>query len=128
MDAMLALVGLAKLVFGVLVGVAGITVAARVAKRLAGFSSLDEQLREGNVAVGVILSASILATAILVAPAVSGTFGALDLLLRSEPGAGVVWVLAYAAAHVAAALGVAVGLLVVGAQMERFERESLEHQ
>jgi len=116
MDPMLALVGLAKLVFGVLVGVVGITVAARVAKRLAGFSSLDQQLREGNVAVGLVLAASILAMAILVAPAVSGTFGALDLLRRSAPGLGLAWVLAYAAAHVAAALGVAMGLLVVGAR------------
>lgn len=115
MDPMLGLVGLAKLIFGILVGVVGITIASRVATRLAGFSSVDDGLRAGNSAIGVVVAGSILSMAILVQHAVRGTFGALDLLMRSSQSAsGVFWVFAYAAAHVAAALGVGVALLVIG--------------
>ncbi len=115
MDPILGLVGIAKLLFGVLVGVVGITVASRVATRLAGFSSIDDGLRAGNRAIGVVVAGSILSMAILVQHAVRGTFGALDLLMRaSQSASGVFWIFVYAAAHVAAALGVGVILLVIG--------------
>ena len=115
MDPMLILVGIAKLVFGILVGVVGITVAGRLATRLAGFSSIDEGLRAGNSAIGIVVAGAILSIGILVQHAVSGTFGALDLLIHSERSwVGVSWVFAYAAAHLAAALGVGGLLLVVG--------------
>ena len=115
MDAGLALIGIAKLLFGAAVGVVGIGLVARIAKRLAGFPSVDEGLRAGNVAVGIVLAAAILSIGILVQHAVAGTFGALDLLLRA-PGAWfrVAWVFVYAFAHLAAALGVGAIVLVVG--------------
>jgi uncharacterized membrane protein YjfL (UPF0719 family) len=115
MDPMLALVGLARLLFGVFVGVVGITLAARVATRFGGFESVDAGLRGGNPAIGIVLAGAIVAMGILVRHAVTGTFGALELLRHSaESALGVAVVLAYAAAHLIAALGVGVALLVAG--------------
>jgi uncharacterized membrane protein YjfL (UPF0719 family) len=110
-----ALIGVAKLFFGVAVGVVGITVAARAAKRMSGFSSIDDGLRAGNVAIGIVVSGAILAMGILVQHAVRGTFGALDLLLHT-PGAWIqiTWVFVYAVTHVAAALAIGVLILSVG--------------
>ena len=115
MDWTLAVIGLAKLFFGMAVGVIGITVAARASKRLSGFTSIEEGLRSGNVAVGITLSGAILAMGILVQHAVRGTFGALDLLLYA-PGEWfrVVWIFVYAIVHVTAALAVGVLILSVG--------------
>lgn len=115
MDGMLALVGFAKLVFGFLVGVVGITVAARVVARTAGFPTVEQGLRAGNAAIGTVFAGAILAMAILVRHAVAATFGALDLLLHG-PGerASVAWVLLYAAGHLVLALGVGVVLLILG--------------
>jgi len=53
-DETLLLIGLAKLVFGLVVGVVGITIAARMTTRFAGFESVDEGLRTGNVTVGAV--------------------------------------------------------------------------
>ncbi len=115
MDPILALVGAAKLLFGVLVGVVGLSVAARMAARIAGLSSVDEGLRAGNPAIGIVVAGSILAMGLLVQHAVRGTFGALDLLIHAtDGGRGVGWVFFYAAVHVALALGVGAALLVVG--------------
>jgi len=115
MDLMLSLLGVAKLIFGIVVGVVGITVAAKVATRVGGFPSVDEGLRAGNVAVGIAVSGSIAAMGILVQHAVRGTFGAVDLLLyaRGEQ-ISIGWIFAYGAAHVALALGVGVAILVIG--------------
>jgi uncharacterized membrane protein YjfL (UPF0719 family) len=114
-DPVLALVGVAKLLFGILVGVVGITLAARMAARLAGFSRVEDGLREGNAAMGLVVGASILAMGILVQHAVRGTFGALDLLIHAGGGVSSVgWIVIYAAVHVGASLGVGAVLLVVG--------------
>ena len=115
MDTSLLLIGVAKILFGLIVGILGIAVAVRAAKRLSGFPSLDESVRAGNIAMGISVSGTIVAMAILVQHAVTGTFGALDLLLRtSESGFRVGWVLAYAVGHVLAALIVGVSIIVVG--------------
>lgn len=117
MDPVLALIGLAKLAFGVFVGVVGISVAARLTARLSGFDNLDDGLRAGNVAVGIGVAGSIAAMGIMVRHAVSGTFGALDLLLHTSgqgQGFGAAWVFLYAFVHVVAALGVGAGIVVIG--------------
>ena len=115
MDLMLTLVGLAKLFFGFLVGVVGITLAARQATRFAGFESVDDGIRSGNAALGLVVAGAVISMAILVQHAVSGTFGALDLLLHASPGwAALGWLLLYAVANVGAALGVGALLLTVG--------------
>lgn len=115
MDPALALVGVAKLFFGILVGVVGITLSVRMATRLAGFLKVEDGLREGNVAMGLVVAASILSMGILVQHAVRGTFGALDLLIHAaRGGASIGWVAVYAVVHVGAALGVGALLLVIG--------------
>lgn len=115
MDPILALTGVAKLVFGLLVGVVGVTLAARQATGLAGFESVDDGLRSGNVAVGVVVGGAIISMAILVQHAVAGTFGALDLLLHNDPGfAALAWLALYAVLHSGAALGVGMLLLTIG--------------
>ena len=115
MDGMLIALGLAKLLFGLLVGVVGIGLAARMATRFAGFESLDEALRSGNVAVGIVEGGAILATALLVQHAVAATFGALDLLRYASPGVGgIAWIGLYALVHVGAALGLSAILLILG--------------
>ena len=115
MDGMLALLGVAKLCFGMVIGVAGITIAARQVTRFAGFDSVDEGLRSGNVALGIVVGGAVLAVAILVQHAIAGTFGALDLLLYAQTGAaGIGWIAIYAVVHVGAALGIGALLLSVG--------------
>lgn len=115
MDPVVAAIGLAKLAFGVFVGVVGISVAARLTARLSGFDRLGDGLRAGNVAVGIAVAGSIAAMGIMVRHAVSGTFGALDLLLHASGGGfGAAWVFLYAFVHVAAALGVGAGIVVIG--------------
>ncbi|MEE2900201.1 MAG: DUF350 domain-containing protein [Gemmatimonadota bacterium] len=112
---MLSLIGVAKLIFGAIVAVVGITVAARVATRLGGFSSMEEGIRSGNAANGLVLAASMVAMGILVQHAVRGTFGALDLLIHA-PGEWflVGWVFVYATGHVAAALAVGSAIIALG--------------
>ena len=102
MDPVVTAIGLAKLAFGVFVGVVGISVAARLTARLSGFDRLGDGLRAGNVAVGIAVAGSIAAMGIMVRHAVSGTFGALDLLLHASGGGfGAAWVFLYAFVHVA---------------------------
>ena len=115
MDETLSLIGLAQLLFGILVGVLGITIAARVATRLAGLSRVDEGLRAGNAAVGITIAGAIVSMGILVQHAVTGTFDALGLLIHGPAeGAGTSWVLAYALIHVSLALGIGTCVLVLG--------------
>jgi len=115
MEPTLALIGVAKLVFGLIVGVVGITLAARLVKRFSGFDSIDAQLRNGNVAVGIALAGAIVAMGILVRHAVTGTFGALDLLSsRADHIVDMGWIIVYALVHVTAALAVGAAVLVLG--------------
>jgi uncharacterized membrane protein YjfL (UPF0719 family) len=115
MDLMLAAIGAAKLVFGLLVGVVGITLSARLVKRFSGFETLDASLRGGNTAVGVTLAGAIIAMGMMAQHAVTGTFGALDLLrYQADDWTQLLWVLVYAAIHVAAALALGAAVLVLG--------------
>lgn len=117
MDLARVLIGVAELFFGLLVGVVGITVAARLAKRFAGFDSIDEGLRAGNVALGIVAAGAMLAMAIFVQHAVSATFGAFDLLRYAHADAGgLAWIGLYAVVHVGAALGLGAFLIMVGAR------------
>ena len=117
MDLALVLIGVAKLFFGLVVGVVGVTVAARMAKRFAGFESIDEGLRSGNVALGVVAAGAILSMALFVQHAVAATFGALDLLRHAHAEAsGLAWIGLYAVVHTGLALGLGALLIMVGAR------------
>ena len=114
MDLTLVAIGLAKLIFSLVVGVVGVSLAARLATRFAGFASVDEGLREGNRALGIVVGASILSVAVFVQHAVTATFGALDLLRYAQVGAAAFAAVAgYAIVHVGAALGFGALLVMV---------------
>jgi uncharacterized membrane protein YjfL (UPF0719 family) len=112
----LFLVGLAKALFGILVGAAGIFLAARALHRLLGSGSTDSQTREGNVAVGVLKAGSLVALGILLQHAVSATFNAMDLLYRDAE----ITVLTlrrlgtYAAIHLSVSIVVSAVVLALG--------------
>ena len=84
MNGALLLVGLAKALFGLLVGAAGIFVAARALHRLIGSGKTDEHTKAGNNAVGILKAGSLIALGILLQPAVNATFDAMDLLYRDQ--------------------------------------------
>jgi uncharacterized membrane protein YjfL (UPF0719 family) len=112
---MLAAIGVAKLVFGLLVGIVGISLSARLVKRFSGFGSVDNSLRSGNAAVGITLAGAIIAMGIMTQHAVTGAFGALDLLLhQAGSGMQLLWFFAYATLHVGASLIVGAAVLALG--------------
>jgi uncharacterized membrane protein YjfL (UPF0719 family) len=76
----LILIGLAKVVFGVVVGVLGL----RLVDRLLRQKASDEALAGGNQAVGVVHAATLLSLGLLVQHSVSATFDAMDLLYRGQ--------------------------------------------
>ncbi|HVY49282.1 MAG TPA: DUF350 domain-containing protein [Minicystis sp.] len=113
----LVLVGLGKIVFGVFVGVLGIFLASRALARLLACGRVDDAVREGNVAIGILNAAGVVSLGILAERAVGSTFEAMDLLYR---GRGVDGSLAgrfaaYAVAHVGLALVVGSIVLALGA-------------
>lgn len=109
MDWSIIISGAAKLGFGLLIGIVGITTSARLIKRAIGLADIDAAIKANNAAVGLSLGAAILAMGILVEPAVSRTFTALDLLQFSADGwADMLWIIVYA-------LGLSIGALAIGA-------------
>lgn len=116
MNASLFLVGLAKAAFGILVGVAGIFVAARALHRLMGSGSTDSEMRAGNVAVGVLKAGSLVALGILLQHAVNATFAAMDLLYRGESitGAALGHLLMYASLHLGVSIVMSALVLALG--------------
>ena len=109
MDLSIILIGAAKLGFGLMVGIVGITTSARLIKRAIGLADIDVAIKERNMAVGLSLGAAILAMGILIEPAVARTFNALDLLQHTaERWLDVMWIIAYA-------LGLSLGALLIGA-------------
>ena len=118
MDLTLLLTGVIKLGFSLLVGIIGITTAARIVKRVNGLTDLNESLRDNNAAVGVSLAAAIISIGILIAPAISGTFNALQLLsYTAEYWLDITWVVLYAIVHVLAALLLGALVISLGTQI-----------
>jgi uncharacterized membrane protein YjfL (UPF0719 family) len=112
----LFLIGLAKIVFGILVGAAGIFSASRLLGRLIRWGEADAEIRRGNVATAVLEGAALLAFGILVQHAVGATFSAMDLTYRGRDlgGAALVRFFAYGLAHVGISLVVGTFALAVG--------------
>lgn len=84
MNASLLLVGLAKAVFGIIVGAVGIVFASRGVQRLIGARQKGEAPAKDNVALGILRGAMLLALGILLQPAVTATFSAMDLFYRGR--------------------------------------------
>lgn len=115
MDLMLVLVGLLKVVFGGLVAALGIWIAFRGLNRLLGTNALED-LRQGNIAAGIVHAASLLALGLLVQHAIQATSDAVDLTVRTPPFQPmmVARLVLFAVLHVVLSLGVGTAVLALG--------------
>lgn len=115
MDLSIIFIGAAKLGFGLLVGIVGITTSARLIKRAIGLADINALIKAQNVAVGLSLSAAIIAMGMLVEPAVSRTFNALDLIQHTAQNwTDVLWIVAYALGLTSASLLIGAAVIVSG--------------
>ncbi len=116
MNASLFLIGIGKILFGILVAAAGVLLGARVLGRLLRWGELDEDLKQGNVAVGVLGAAGLFALGLLAQHAVAATFSAMDLMYRGKrlaaPMLGRFAV--YGLIHVGVSLAVGAAVLGIG--------------
>lgn len=106
--------GVGKLVFAVGVAAVGVLLAARVLKRFLGLQP-DTELKERNVAAGIVKGSTLLALALLVRTSLAATFDAVDLTLQT-PGvgaAGLGKLAAFALAHLGLTLLVGTALLTI---------------
>jgi uncharacterized membrane protein YjfL (UPF0719 family) len=117
MNSLLVLVGLSKLFFGMVVAVVGLLVASKVLGMALRIGNVNQALREGNLAVGTLEGASIVALALVCQPAVEATFTAMDFLYRGDiPDLGMLGhFLWFAVGHVGIALAVGVVCIASGA-------------
>ena len=115
MDVSIIVIGAAKLGFGLLVGILGITTSARLIKRAIGLADIDAAIKAQNIAVGLSLGAAIIAMGMLVEPAVSRTFNALDLIQHTAQNwTDVLWIIAYALGMTSASLLIGAAVIVSG--------------
>lgn len=118
MDLVLFSVGLIKIVFGGLVAALGIWLGLRGLSRILGSHPVEE-LRQGNVAAGLVHATSLVSLGLLVQHAVRATSDAVDLAVRSPPfqPLEVAKLLGLALVHVGLSLGVGVAVLALGILM-----------
>jgi uncharacterized membrane protein YjfL (UPF0719 family) len=84
MSTSLFLIGIGKVVFGILIGAAGIFIGSRVLARMMRRAGSDHELSHGNLAVAVLEASGLVALGILAQHAVSATFSAMDLMYRGQ--------------------------------------------
>jgi hypothetical protein len=113
-NATLFLLGLAKAVFGILVGAAGIWAASRALQRLLGMGTATD--REGHLAFGVLTAAMLVALGILLQHPVGATFNAMDLMFREHPVTfdGVRQIAVYSLLHLGLSIAVSAAVLALG--------------
>ena len=116
MSSSLFFIGLAKVLFGVLVGAVGIFFGTRIFGRMTGFRQVDEELAKGTNACAVLIASAVLSLGILAQHAVVATFSAMDLAFRNQKFEPVMLLvfLIYGLAHVLTAFGVGLGVLKLG--------------
>jgi uncharacterized membrane protein YjfL (UPF0719 family) len=109
-------IGLGKIAFGILVGVAGIFSASRALGRLVRWGEADAEIRRGNVARGALEAAALLSFGVLVQHAVTATFSAMDLAYRGRDldARALVQFAVYGLVHVGVSLVVGTAALAVG--------------
>jgi uncharacterized membrane protein YjfL (UPF0719 family) len=118
-NASLFLIGIGKIVFGILVGAAGVVLGSRVLGRLLRWGEVDEELGKGNLGVAVLGASGLLSLGLLAQHAVTATFGAMDLMYRGERLAPSMLgrFLIYGAIHVGVSLAVGAGAIAIGAAL-----------
>ncbi len=117
MSSSLFLIGIGKVIFGIVVGAAGIFSASRLLAKMVRWGDADVELRGGNLARGVLEASALLAFGILVQHAVSSTFSAMDLMYRGQRLAAPMLLrfALYGLVHAGISLLVGAGALAVGA-------------
>jgi uncharacterized membrane protein YjfL (UPF0719 family) len=80
----LFLMGLGKILFGIVVGAAGIFIASRMLGGILRWGASDEEMRRGNLAAACLEAAALVSFGILVQHAVTSTFSAMDLMYRGS--------------------------------------------
>lgn len=117
MNTSLFLIGLGKVLFGVVVGAIGVLFASRAIGKLMRWGNVDSEIQRGSAAAGVLKGSSLVALGILVQHAVTATFAAMDLMYRGQTlkTSMLVQFAAYGIAHVCFALAVGAAVLALGA-------------
>jgi uncharacterized membrane protein YjfL (UPF0719 family) len=112
----LFLIGLGKIVFGIVVGAAGIFIASRMLGGILRWGASDQEIRRGNVAAAALEAAALVAFGILVQHAVTATFSAMDLMYRgTELAPAMIGRFAlYGLVHTGVSLVAGVGSLAAG--------------
>jgi len=112
----LFLIGMGKILFGVVVGAAGVWMGARLLARLLRTGHMDTELEQGNVAAAILAAAGLLSLGLLAQHAVTATFSAVDFLFRGQTVSGsTLGKLAfYGFAHAAVSLAVGAATLAIG--------------
>lgn len=117
MNNTLFLMGITKVLFGIVVGALGILFASRVVGLFLRWGNIDEEIRKGSPAAGILKASALIALGLLVQNAVSATFNAMDLLYRGRPPE-LSWITSfalYALYHVGISLAVGSCVLALGA-------------
>ncbi|MDC0748001.1 DUF350 domain-containing protein [Polyangium mundeleinium] len=116
MNVALFLIGIGKILFGILVGALGVWLGSRVLGRVLRLGEIDAELGKGNTGVAVISAAGLLSLGLLAQHAVSATFAAMDFMYRGQKLAPVMLgkFTLYGLAHVAFSLAVGAAALTVG--------------
>ena len=117
MHSTLLLIGVIKVVFGLLVGVAGVLLASRVMIRLLKLGNTDEALKQGNTAVAILQASGMISLGILGQRTVTTSFSALDLMAQGNTFDGVILgkFAGYALAHLVISLTIGAIAMAVGA-------------
>lgn len=116
MNVSLFLIGIGKILFGIVVGAAGVWMGARVLERLLRTGEMDAELEKGNSAAAILAAAGLLSLGLLTKHAVTATFAAVDFLLRGQTisGAAVGKLAFYGFVHAALSLAVGAATLAIG--------------
>ncbi len=116
MNVSLFLIGLGKILFGVIVGAAGVWLGARLLERLLRSGEMDAELEKGNVAAAVLAAAGLLSLGLLTKQAVTATFAAIDFLFRGQTisGSSLGKLAFYGFVHAALSLAVGAATLAIG--------------
>jgi uncharacterized membrane protein YjfL (UPF0719 family) len=112
----LFLIGIGKILFGILIGAAGVWMGARVLERLLRTGNMDAELEKGNAAEAVLAAAGLLSLGLLAKHAVTATFAAVDFLFRGQTvsGSALGKLAFYGFAHAALSLAVGAATLAIG--------------
>lgn len=118
MDFALFFVGLVKVVFGGLVAALGIGLGMHGLGRLLDSHPVEE-LRQGNIAAGLVHATSLVSLGLLVQHALKATGDAVDIAVQNPPvsPAAVLQLMGLSLVHVGLSLAVGVAVLALGVRL-----------